>query len=221
MKQYKVSFYAEVDSDKEKRVRPELELELFGHSILKKNIEGLEDITRFEVKEIDPNEKEEIALGTITVSDKVRVTDPCYKINTWCAYTIENMKAGNYIAKAYVVDHGTWGKRVAELVISREGIRDVLSFEKVEEADIGVDSGMAGFFDYHMFEKESSKTSFRNRWLSIDDNKDGKFGGIIDNYGAVSSAGYGDGSYELYAAYEDGKIIAAKIVFIRDNEEEC
>lgn len=222
MKQYKVSFYVEVDeSDREQcKFSPERELEFFGHSVLKENIKGIEGISRFEVKEIDPNKKEEVVLGTITVSDKVRVTDPCYKIDTWCAYTIEDMTPGSYTTKSYVVDHGTWGKRVAQLEISLEGVSDDISFEKVEEADISVDSGMAGFFDYYMFEKESSKGSFKNKWQSIDYYKDRKFGRIIDSYGAVSSAGYGDGSYELYVAYKDGKVIAAKIVFIGDNEEE-
>lgn len=46
-------------------------------------------------------------------------------------------------------------------------------------------------------------------------------GGILKEKAFVSSSGYGDGGYNCYTKKnEDGKIIAAKVIFIEDEEED-
>ena len=36
-------------------------------------------------------------IGKIKLSDKVRVSDPGYDMDVWCAGTIENVLPGNYL----------------------------------------------------------------------------------------------------------------------------
>ena len=43
--------------------------------------------------------------------------------------------------------------------------------------------------------------------------------GATDELGVVSSSGYGDGGYTAYLGKLGDKIVAAKIVFIDDEEE--
>lgn len=56
--------------------------------------------------------------------------------------------------------------------------------------------------------------------LTTDEDEKGMLGGIINGFGAVSRTGYGDGGYSVYVARKDGKAVAARVVFIGDDEED-
>lgn len=99
----------------------------------------------------------------------------------------------------------------------------------LEDMDIGVDSGQAGFFDYEEYRKahedddqhERKYKSYKGFYKEVSDltlSRD-SFGAI--DFGAVASSGYGDGCYPcLTKRDEEGKLIAACILFIYDDEEE-
>lgn len=101
------------------------------------------------------------------------------------------------------------------------------------EIHVGVDSGQAGFFDLEPFAAQSATQEENGGYNQ--DTEHGKFYrsiyeqtsegepaavGIVP-FGAASSSGYGDGSYNLYVLRDkDGLVIEAVIVFICDYDEE-
>lgn len=156
---------------------------------------------------------------------KVRVTDPCYDLNVWCATTLDMLK-GKYVMNTEVRDEGDWGKRIGYIKINHIDYKDIEP--SCFECTVGVDSGQCGFFDYDYYAKYH-KSHF------VDDNEedndwykrvckitlDEPNYGIIDNMGCVSESGFGDGMYEVYVGYNDkDEIVSAMIVFIYDENEE-
>lgn len=92
---------------------------------------------------------------------------------------------------------------------------------------VGVDSGQAGFFDLKQFEDQLSEgryeapkwEAFYKRCCNLTLETKYSFGVI--EFGAISSSGYGDGGYPLFLKRdEQGKVIAARIVFISQSDEE-
>lgn len=217
----------------------------------------------------------------IVTSGKLRVSDPCYDKDTWCAGVLEAVKNGAWIAKVVKSDEDSWGKRCAELVVHHRefNLPDDSDEWEVQNIDVGVDSGQAGFFDEAYYgvdysedylqtgrEEHNSKQSKRltagrielletriaieqdekkkkqlqlelsalKELDSMDEPKPTRdfydiccdmtlsdMGAGVLNNGAVSSSGYGDGGYYCYAQYdENNKIVAAKIVFIDESDEE-
>lgn len=115
----------------------------------------------FEYKfELQPKEKN----GTIFLSNAVRVTDPCYDMDTWCAGTIENVLPGDFDCFSQKADTGSWGIRVANIEIRHKDYPDVEPTEWVSDIDVGVDSGQCGLFDNLYFsslcEDEEEKEKF-------------------------------------------------------------
>lgn len=158
-------------------------------------------------------------------SGKMMVSDPCYEPGTWCQGVIENVKNGQWNASIGIVDCGSWGSRVSELVVWWDGFRLSENYYEWSKTDIdvGVDSGMAGFFDLPEFkgrpendEGEGWYDGICNQMFRDDQSEDAV---IAYGNGVVSSSGYGDGGYDCYVAkYPSGEIIMAKIVFISDEE---
>lgn len=205
----------------------------------------------------------------VVTSGALRVTDPCYDMDTWCSGQLDNVRNGiwhahvgyhkdeldmkmraewrnNYVQKMnemasefmkeYIAqeiaridkDGAAYLGRVAYLhIVSIEAERH---FDHMAEFDstwensnvhVGVDSGQAGFFDLALFgqvcESEPVKDKFYDEVcnLTLDDNQWG-----VHSIGAVSSSGYGDGSYECLVRRVDGQVVEAIIVYIAEYEEE-
>jgi hypothetical protein len=168
-----------------------------------------------------------IILGSTAI-----VTDPCYKIPTWCQHIVDNVLPGEYIVDVEKSNQGGWGSRISELSCIHENhINDYLTY-KESESIIGVDSGQAGIFDIRSYRNDEQSKSY-----GIEDNfgyrseEDGdEWYGIITNltlgddqwgtfsHGVVSSSGYGDGAYTLLLAEVDGKVVGLKIIFIDDED---
>ena len=97
------------------------------------------------------------------------------------------------------------------------------------EIDVGVDSGQACFADLEWFAEYSQEGVTQERGGSWDNTYrkfcdktlETKFGFGCLEHAAVSQSGYGDGSYGMYFKRdEEGKVIAARIVFIYQDPEE-
>ena len=168
-------------------------------------------------------------VGKIKLKDKVYVTDPCYGTDVWCMKYIDNIAPGEYVCFIKVSDEGTWGHRVSELHVVKE------SFLRASDEDlneipydneplscvIGVDSGQCGIFDADYYEEHQPDDDYDNlnSWyrkvceLTY-------HAGITDGLGVATASGYGDGSYPLFVAEEEDKIVAMKIVFIEFEEDE-
>ena len=66
---------------------------------------------------------EQIRLGR-----KVRVSDPCYGTETWCAGTLDNVREGLYNVEVEMSDKGMWGNRVKSLTVVHAGYNKFLIF---------------------------------------------------------------------------------------------
>jgi|CXWL01.1.fsa_nt_gi hypothetical protein len=168
-------------------------------------------------------------------SGKIVVSDPCYENGVECRHLIENALVGVWVAEVRLSDEGSWGQRVSELVIRHESCKLTVEPYSLESSDIGVDSGQAGFFDADAYRKDELiiKTpefdlgdhgkGDGDKWYSAccDLTLSNERAGVVAETGVVSSSGFGDGCYQLFVSTNtDGKVIAAKIVFIGPEEEE-
>ena len=154
-------------------------------------------------------------------SDKVRISDPCYDLDTWCAGTVNKVKDGDW--EAYVVKSDN---RCAVLVAHHKDHKIKNNDHKFrkQSINIGVDSGQAGIFDLKYFKDDKVVAKVKRQcknsicedepWYSICcDRTLGKVGAGVIPFGCVSSSGYGDGSYIYSTAKIKGKVVAIKINF--------
>ena len=153
---------------------------------------------------------------------RLRVTDPCYEKDVWCVGVIEDALPGKWNAEIEISDEGSWGRRVASLIVRHEQFPEAKCTTQTG-FDIGVDSGQAGFFDDSKYPEGSTgefgETDTMYGQICEKTLAD-QIGGV--GYGVASSTGYGDGSYDCLIAYDpDGKnVVAAKLIFITDEDEE-
>lgn len=87
-------------------------------------------------------------LGEFTVeSGTIRISDPCYTKDTWCAGTVK-AKNGVWEGEVILSDEGNWGMRVAHLRARLKNAGGaVFDTSRELDIDVGVDSGQAGIFD--------------------------------------------------------------------------
>ena len=97
-------------------------------------------------------------------SGKMIVTDPCYDKETWwCQAKLDNVKIGKWLATIEYSDEGDWGDRVAQILVWHDSLgidnpgRDFPPCSEYIPADIGVDSGQAGFFDLDKYPDDPNK----------------------------------------------------------------
>lgn len=158
-------------------------------------------------------------IGTLEVTDKLFISDPCYDKDTWCTQTVE-LPFGKYNCYADYQEG-----RVASLYIvnNKYRLKNCFVTPSEEIGTCGVDSGQLGIFNYNKFKESIDKKTFdkslKNEfpyedWKREYNEKDNaettfykcccnhtlnkKHVGIIKNVGIVSSSGYGDGSYPVY-----------------------
>ena len=146
---------------------------------------------------------------------KIDITDPGYNKDTLCRMNNIEILKGEYECTIWKIKetYEYKGKQHTSTHVSKIGIylngnippKDDL----FEIGQIGVDSGLAGFF---MNKPDYSHDEWVNEFcMSIGINEDA----WIKDEGFFSESGYGDGCYPVYAANnDDGKIIAVEIAFM-------
>lgn len=162
-------------------------------------------------------------VGTIKLSRKVYVTDPCYKIDTWCQKLLDNVSPGKYKCFISVINPCTWENRVSELHVVQETVFS--KYKELEEIpymsepicyEIGVDSGQCGIFDAEYYERsQPNNKDWYKRICDLTCNA-----GTIDDLGVATCSGFGDGAYPLYVAEENGEVVAMMVKFIDFSEDE-
>lgn len=163
-------------------------------------------------------------VGSINLTDKTDATDPCYDRSTWCRKNDINTIPGKYncYAARYRLDDC-----IAACIIVHEGYKMPDRYEWDEIDTIGVDSGMAGFFnnkpDFKDFMKEYCNTVFAmDKERDSDDPEADTY--IIPTQNGDSFAtrsGWGDGGYPLSGVRErggSGSYYALQIEFILDGD---
>ena len=167
-------------------------------------------------------------------SGKIHITDPCYDTKTWCGIYDQTAKKG-----AWIGDVTKDGSTIMELIVHHEDHLPTGEWS-VLPGEVGVDSGQAGVFDAKIYPKgenngeaDNSKTFYgrccretcdcfdkehqeKKRELGLESGY-----GVVDGHGFVSRTAYGDGGYRAYAQYGDGVVVAVKIVYDSDEEEEA
>lgn len=177
-------------------------------------------------------------VGTITLSDKVRVTDPCYDIDTWCAGTLDTVLPGEFEC-SYAIDKVTLDgdennqyDSITSIEVHHKDYPNIKATEYMKDICVGVDSGQAGIFDFAMFEDVCSDDELKDKFYNevcdltiLETQKLGKgyiiipCGNTIYNKGLVSASGDGDGSYACFVGRNDeGQIVAIKIDYYPDYE---
>lgn len=152
-------------------------------------------------------------IGQFEFTSPVDATDPCYSKNTWCRINDIPLVPDNYDGWVKIYDDESWGKRVAELIIT-----PAQTIQKPEEmwknyteldyqGEVGVDAGLAGIFQ--------NKPDFvDSEWSDFCDLVDDGNAWVTD-WGFCCSSGYGDGGYPLYCFVDDDENIhGLRIVFI-------
>ena len=164
-------------------------------------------------------------MKTITLGNKVMVSDPCYGMNTWCQGVVENVMPGIYNCTVEYSDEGDWGVRVSAIEVMHQNAR--MYFMDAADFEVGVDSGQAGIFDYEYYAKHHLDRSVRphvdDDWYErvCDITLAKESAGTIDDSGLVSSSGYGDGGYTCYLAKNgDGCVVGLRVVYIYEDEYE-
>lgn len=160
----------------------------------------------------------EITSGTI------RACDPCYKQNiTWCTQTFENVLNGTWRAYPAKIRDNMWGERISELTIVHEDYSAELAVYKHVDREFCVDSGQFGFFDgakMHALTEDQFEYEDGTFYMQICEQTLAKQFALIP-WGAASSSGYGDGSYDVYEYRNaEGKAVSYKVVFIDPYEDE-
>lgn len=175
--------------------------------------------------------------GTITLGNKVMVSDPCYGINSRHQGVVTDVLEGEYECFITFMDKGDWGVRVSSIEATHKDYANQMLRYVSEARDIAVDSGQAGIFDYEYYSKYHTNANERSHvdsdWYckvcdltyqrapnpyKKDDTVSAFSGDVVDNLGFVSSSGYGDGFYSWKTAKENGKVIAIKIVYLSEVE---
>ena len=180
-------------------------------------------------------------MKTIQLGPEVMVSDPCYTEPTWCQIKLKGVKPGNYYAFHKDYDAGDWGVRSSMIMVVHEDHMDEVLRWKRHSGEVGVDSGQAGIFSYDTYRKDGLEMEVptigydgRNfDWLDFPGEKQegddwyknmckltlSTTGWGTYSNGLVSRSGFGDGSYCLFTASKNRKIIAMCIDFGVEEDE--
>lgn len=171
-------------------------------------------------------------MKTILLSDRVRVSDPCYKDDVWCKTMLTDVLPGEYEVTVERTDDVSWGNRISQLQVVHKDYKHKNLMWDVH-SEIGVDSGQAGIFCESTYrndtvEIETPESNFHTvfegageKWyekmckLTLSGQGWGSY-----ETGVVTSSGYGDGGYPLEIVKEDDKVVGMRITYIFPDDEE-
>lgn len=151
-------------------------------------------------------------VGTKHFGPKVDITDPGYDKDVWCRMNGVNIKEGEYRCALWTkceYYRGPDEKRHRYTTVCRIAIYlGEVPDEKdlVQIGSIGVDAGLAGFFN--------NKPDYdQDAWNDFCNAISGKSWRIFED-GFFSRSGEGDGMYNVYAEKDkNGEIVSLEIAF--------
>lgn len=150
----------------------------------------------------------EVVHGEIMLPGAIDISDPSYDEDVWCRINNFPISTGTYECYTWTAsdkETGGWGKRIARIGIRIPGY----SADKYERKGmIGVDSGLAGFFNC------DTRKAFDEVLNGHNSTKD-VF--LLDD-AFFSSSGYGDGGYDVYVGYRNDLVTEVYIEFIGDDD---
>jgi len=161
-----------------------------------------------------------LEVGSFEVtSGKIVAMDPCHR---------ELLAYSKSFVSRYVAKNGTWHclslrvgtkagflgtfPRVSKILAYHE--EHPTSTEKGgwrKSGVVGVDAGVAGFFDLKEYEERCDEDWYHGEFLRQYESS--RIDSVTLDFGCVSSSGYGDGGYQCYARRKDKKVVAMYIDF--------
>jgi len=146
-------------------------------------------------------------VGSFICGTTMMISDPCYN----SAEGDLIVKPGTYNAYITLSDEGDWGERVAALSVLHVSLNQTVFRNWVaSDEGTGVDSGQAGFFSEEIYPRLSEDLYDEVCNLTLGASQSG----IIQDQGAVSSSGFGDGGYPCYVYRKKKEIVAATLEYI-------
>lgn len=161
-------------------------------------------------------------VGSMKFGRYIDISDPCYDrddISNFIDVSIREGEYNCYIAKGQKFYDMN---RIAEIAIIIKSLDcDDVKYKWSPYGDkyIGVDSGLAGFFNRKIEYSNAGWSNFCDRLY--DYGEDSEYYINFDN-GFFSRSGWGDGGYEVEVVKDDktNEIIAVKIIFIDDDYDD-
>ena len=160
-------------------------------------------------------------------SGRVAITDPCYdpadlpEDGPGKNEIAANVAAvnGEWKCTAYYTDNGKTVEHVTYVSVERAG----KSFETTNMFRVCVDAGMVGVFDLDQFKKnwnaEYNEVGSFYRTV-CDGTMDGDQVALLE-FGAATSSGYGDGSYDVVVYLDAEKnATAIEVTFVVDDYDD-
>lgn len=160
-------------------------------------------------------------IGSLTLGDKVVVSDPCYESGTWCMVTDLPVVPGTYEAH---IEFNTESMRVLSLTVWHEAYlpdEPTCADEEWLSDTIGVDSGQAGIYDADYFHRYHDLSRIPkqelNAWYSLAcccTTGDTNYADTMNDSCVISRSGWGDGAYAVRVnRNNNGDIIAITISY--------
>ena len=152
-------------------------------------------------------------IGKFELGERVDITDPCYDFGTFGTLRV-NCQPGTYYGYAEVKDFGEDGKRTTFICITKDD-SDIDFFNMESIGVIGVDAGLAGFFNNKPDYDDDAWMKFLKRTGVFKEDGEYDYDRTYykAKYGVFSESGFGDGCYEVYANKERN---AFEIAFIEE-----
>lgn len=161
-------------------------------------------------------EAEVRVVGKKHFGPKIDVTDPCYNKDVWCRMNDVAIKEGEYTCMVSEVTYDDvfngkpyQYKIVESIAISLSGEFPAKSPSAYLD-EIGVDAGLAGFFNNKPDYTDSEWKNFCNRLNHAQENA------WIFDEGFFSNSGHGDGSYSVFADRDEDNEIVGLVIYFRD-----
>lgn len=140
-------------------------------------------------------------------SGYVACTDPCYQSPEVHVPAVN----GDWVARTEKSDEGSWGVRIARLIVHHTKFSPIGNKYEIKRTMIGVDSGQAGVFDASVYMDNSFHDCFYDSCCKRTLSRESV--GYVHK-GFVTSSGYGDGGYDCLIYKKDGKAVAIEVIFI-------
>lgn len=159
---------------------------------------------------------ERCVVGYKEFGDTIDITDPGYDRNVWCRKNGVKIVPGTYECVAWRHNFPYEGRediRVCIAGIYLTGVdKNDIEWSPEEIANIGVDAGLAGFF-------QNKPDYTADEWRNLCDKLGYSDDAWILPEGFCTSSGFGDGGYPVYVARnKKDEIIAVEIEFIGEGD---
>jgi len=135
------------------------------------------------------------------------------------------------LAEVETSDQKAWGERISVLRVMHVNAHRTYNTQRIE-MDGGVDSGQFGFFDKDFYRNDEAAKDLKKYDFGRDREGEGEewYGACCNHtlseeswgvlpQGAVSSSGFGDGSYPVFGEKdENGEWAMFEVIFISDED---